>query len=750
MFNKINKKDKESIIFIILLFLLSIFFLHNIVSTSKIMDNIHHINDVTFISQNLKESLFEYGQLHLWTPYYYSGRPLYAQPEYYFLDFNFLYLLIFRNIFIAMNLATLTYFFLSGLGMYFLFLTFKGNKKGAFIAAIIYMFNNYMHSFVITGNLNVLAGYSLIPFAFMFFVKALKSKDFVKNSIFSGLFIALQIFAGGTLFIPYEIILFGIYSLFYLFGKNLSVRIPKILIVGIIVILVGFGISAIKLLPGIEFMNLSNRSAGLSHEEYLGHPIEFNGLVHVLVTNLFTTTGLSASIGIMGFILLIFSLYNYKKRYVLFSVIIIVVSILMAVKGPVADLFFKIPIFNQLRHIERAIFLSAFVSSILAGVGFSVFSEKIKKLVKTKKNLIIFSVVVLLILAELLFLQRFPLATEIVKPEEIDIIDYMSKDTGTFRTISLALSTLVGASGYNYLSQVGIGTIKGGGGIWFNDYLTYLSVAQQTKPAKLWGLLNNKYVISDKEINISGLKFIDKFEGCDGCFIWEVYGPYLYENPEFMPRAFYVDKSILVVGDTKNVEQIIFTLILNDNFNPKKIVIIHGKESIENYNIGELEKYDAVILSKTLNNNEITMLRNYVNNGGILLPDIFDNKDSISVEEIEDLLKQLDGNFEEIGVAEYENNKAVYNVNGKKGFLVLSECFSNFPGWHANGRNEKEILKANGIITAVFIDNDDKITFKYKPQSFTNGLLISLLTLLLLIIYFVSKYIKVSGGQNKA
>ena len=149
------------------------------------MGNGHHINDITFISQNLKESLLEYGQLHLLTPYYYSGRPLYSQPEYYFLDFNFLYILIFRNIFIAMNLATLTYFFLSGLGMYFLFLTFKDNEKGAFIAAIIYMFNGYMHSFVIGGNLNVLAGYSLIPFAFMFFVKALQSKNFAKNSILS-------------------------------------------------------------------------------------------------------------------------------------------------------------------------------------------------------------------------------------------------------------------------------------------------------------------------------------------------------------------------------------------------------------------------------------------------------------------------------------------------------------------------------------------------------------------------------------
>ena len=134
------------------------------------------------------------------------------------------------------------------------------------------------------------------------------------------------------------------------------------------------------------------------------------------------------------------------------------------------------------------------------------------------------------------------------------------------------------------------------------------------------------------------------------------------------------------------------------------------------------------MIYKTLNNNEIMVLRSYVDNGGMLLPDIFSNKNSITEQERGDLFKLLDGNFEEIEAVEYENNQAVYNVKGKKGFLVLSERFSNFPGWNAYGENKKEVLKANGIITAVFIDNDDKITFKYSPKSFRTGMLISLLT----------------------
>jgi len=741
MLKKINKED---IIFIALIFLLSIFFLHNIISTTKIMNNIHHINDVAFISENLRQSL-EHGELHLWTPYYYSGQPLYAQPEYYFLDFNFIYLLLFRDIYIAMNLAAVSYFFLSGLGMYFLFLAFKDSKKGAFIAALLYMFNGYMHSFVLYGNLNVLAGYSLIPFAFMFFVKAMQSKNFAVNSILSGIFIALQLFAGGTLLIPYEIVLFGVYSLFYLFGKSLGKSALKLFIVGIIIFSVGFGVSAMKLLPGLEFMSLSNRSSGVSYEEYLGYPIEISNMLHVVVTNL-VSKGMSASIGIMGFILLVFSLYNYKKRYVMFSLGLLIFSILMAMKGPIADLLFRLPVFSQLRHIERAIFLIAVAAPILAGTGFVIFSEKMKRIVKIEKDAIVLSIVVLLILIELLFMQNFPQATEITNPKEIPINEYISKDASKFRTINLALSTLVGATGYNYHAQLGISEIKGGSGIWFNEYLQYLSIAQQTNPARLWGILNNKYAISDKELDIPGLKFVDKFQDCEDCTIWEAYGPYLYENLEFMPRAFLVDKSILIIGSRQNTQQIAYSLILNNNFDPKKSVIIQ-KESIGS---DKLERYNAVILSDAVGNDEISKLRNYADNGGILLPNIFENKNSISESDIESLFKNLDGNFEEIEILEYGNNEAVYDVDNKKGFLVLSERFSNFPGWEAYGNQKKEILRANVITTAVSVDNDERITLEYKPKSFKNGVIISSITIILIIICFSFIYIKSRGGKNKA
>src|SRR3989344_5498487 len=93
----VNIKDlARKHFYIFLLLFLALLFFHNIIGYGKIMSNIHYINDVTFYSYNMKESLKD-NSLPLWTPYFYSGRPLFAQPEYHFIDINFFLLLLTGN-----------------------------------------------------------------------------------------------------------------------------------------------------------------------------------------------------------------------------------------------------------------------------------------------------------------------------------------------------------------------------------------------------------------------------------------------------------------------------------------------------------------------------------------------------------------------------------------------------------------------------------------------------------------------------
>jgi len=97
--------------YVLILLIISITFFSGILGSSKILNNMHYINDMTFQSENMRRYLHESGAFPLWTPYYYSGQPFIAIPEHYLFDLNFLYILLFKNIFFAMNLAVVSYFF---------------------------------------------------------------------------------------------------------------------------------------------------------------------------------------------------------------------------------------------------------------------------------------------------------------------------------------------------------------------------------------------------------------------------------------------------------------------------------------------------------------------------------------------------------------------------------------------------------------------------------------------------------------
>ena len=144
------KPIKSHAIFILAILILTLFFLKSILHTGVILDNVHYINDLTFLSYNTKESIKK-NELPLWTPYFYAGHPLLAIPENYIFDLNFLLIYLFKEIYLAMNLSAILYFFFAGLGMYILVNAIIDNKKGAFISAIIYMFNDMpllKHSYI--------------------------------------------------------------------------------------------------------------------------------------------------------------------------------------------------------------------------------------------------------------------------------------------------------------------------------------------------------------------------------------------------------------------------------------------------------------------------------------------------------------------------------------------------------------------------------------------------------------------------
>ncbi len=90
-------------------------------------------------------------------------------------------------------------------------------------------------------------------------------------------------------------------------------------------------------------------------------------------------------------------------------------------------------------------------------------------------------------------------------------------------------------------------------------------------------------------------------------------------------------------------------------------------------------------------------------------------------------------------IIEPERITATVEIN-RPGVLVLADSF--YPGWHAKvDGKDAEILRANLYFRGVVLNTPGthEVEFVYKPASFTNGIYISLLSLVLFILLAVGK-----------
>jgi hypothetical protein len=310
----------------------------------------------------------------------------------------------------------------------------------------------------------------------------------------------------------------------------------------------------------------------------------------------------------------------------------------------------------------------------------------------------------------------------------------------------------------HYSVTLGIHDVFGTENIWLVDYLPiYLSQANQN-PAKGYGILNTKYITSTSELDIEDYNLVDKFEECgyykngaDICQPRKSDGPYLYQNEKFLPRAYNVEQSIFVVGDKDSVLQVVYFIIANENFDPSTTVVVHGKGLINNYDSEFLNNFDIIVLTQgSIDSSSNLKLTSYVNGGGNLLPDVIAGESTLSIDTLNSLLLNLEKNedysdVDKAKISLYTPNKIIVETKNKAGFLVMSEKFSFYEGWKAIDEkgNNKNIYRVDGVISSVYLNgNENQIIFTYKEPSFLKGAIISLVTLLLIMGYYIYHFRK--------
>ncbi len=724
------------------------------------------------LAQTLKTSALEYKDFWpLWTPYGFSGSPFLMKPLLGIDSLLGILILTIPNTVIALKLTYVILFLVSGISMYSLMIYLKLDKKFAFVSALIYILNAQMAKLLVWGWLTTLGGYSILPLAFLFGIKSVKEKEWVKNSIITGIVFAILFRLNPDMKVTMWLgLLLGLYLIFNLITKPSKKRLTKIIVVALLIILVFFGLSAQRMINNMNFIKDTSRGE-TSWQISSGRRLKYNEITNRVIEPIYNgmpqiqREGKGDHIGVIAFLLGVFAIYKKRKsKMVLFFALGALFSILVTTNT--FNLYYLlwrfVPFFKSLRYMDRSLFLFVFCFSILAGIGAKELLQKFKRYQKTAYVILIGLIIINLWLFSYSHYTGGDPNKWLNAEEAIEnnyILQNLSGTPGIFRIQTWETRGIDWNTDF-YNVPLKLEHIYKYDSMWYPPYMNvYLSVSFNN-PAKFWGILNLKYLTSQNELNLSGFKLVEKFQNCTVCFpeanLWaKAWGPYLYENELFLPRAYIVNNSILVVGEEEAAIQTIYALMLDPNFKPYNTVVIGGKKSINDYEVKDLKKYSVIFLTQgSIDQNSIFKLQQYVNSGGILLPDVTKNKNTISEDEINNVFNSFKGGLnpiEDKNIITHNFDKREIKLNEQKGFLVYSEKFSVFDGWKANSaKTKKEVYNADSMISAIYLEgNEESITFEYKPQFYKTSIIITIITILLLTAYFICKIYKKHKTLNK-
>ncbi|MFH1133764.1 MAG: YfhO family protein [Nanoarchaeota archaeon] len=705
-------------------------------------------NHVMLFSQ-LRDAWFKYQSLYpQWNPLVLSGTPLYSKllgpgPLY---PLNILMFFTSDAISFA-NLIHLFSYLLAGITMYVLAYHLTKSKAASLVAAIIYVLNGYSMMLFSKGWSEYIRAFALSPLVFLCVHQAVRAKKFIVPVVIAAIILFFQLETGGANIILWTLFMIGLYLAFSVIGPRMHLRAMKLGAIGILLLLLFFGLGAIRLLPYQEINRLSPRAEGATETEALVYQKidwrctadSYRCLKDLVEPGFprFDRTGFDFKIGLIGLCLVIVALvYRFKNRTVLFFGLLLLLIVLLALGTKLMYLLWKfVPGFSTHRYPHRALFLFGFAASILGAFGAKTLFDRWPK----RKTILLVALSALLVFdLGVIGTHHYPFMSYPALKDQYPIYEYIGSDPGLFRVQPLEFYGL--DKGLVPLALTfDLEFVYGYDTLWEFDYLPVHLTAVNANPPKMFGMLNVKYFTSKTSVNKTGMEFIKQFpytpEALDNSN-----QTFLYLNQMYLPRAYIAERSILIIGNSKELQQAPYSLLLLPDFKPQSMAIILAKDSkVQDIAPSLLHRFDAVILMPgSVDSTSNPVLAAYVESGGTLLPDLTKGKSEITMEDVVSFFQRIDENVSYADVQEvkhkvYEPDRRVLETNRQEGFLVLSEKFALSGQWRAEGH---DILMADGVLTAIPLNGDeDEVVVEFHSPGFEKGKVISLITAILVLGY---------------
>lgn len=552
----------------------------------------------------VKDSFWQYSSLPLWRNGQLFGEPLIASPVFTpTYPANILFLIF------AAPFASVLYYFLhfvfASISTFYLARSFSLRRFSSVAVSVFYVFSPKTLLHISAGHITMVAAFCYLPLVFLAVRQVLYGRGF-KWILWLAITLSLMLALYATIFY-YTIIFIVSYTVYFLLANKNQANNLKIIVQFSSALLLCICLSAIFLLPQIEFGPLSTRTQLTISDvaiplwnikryiTSLFFPyINFHNLDH----EAFLYLGFIPSVlTVVGF----YYLSNVKRLIVSTSTII---ALLFAagLSTPIFPIAYNyLPLLNYSRVTTRFWFIIALVAALLCGYAL----DKIKN-----KTLIKISVVLFIIEAFSIGLVKIH-SIQNLSFKNINLYEKIASDSGLFRVYCTTycfnpqlvstydIQTLSGESPIqdrsvlDLLQRAGAYSYKNFAVI-FPPYQVWKTDQPPQPNSDLLGLANVKYVASTYELSNSDFIFDNKYENI-----------YLYQNSKFRSRAYFdsTKEEATITSYQPNKTTITYpkseipkTLIFSELYYPGWYAYSDGKKTV-------VEKHDVASRKITIPSN---------------------------------------------------------------------------------------------------------------------------------------------------
>lgn len=542
------------------------------------------------VFQYTKFHLINNHGLSLWLNLFFSGTPLLPDPQsfLFYLPNSIFYLL---PIHAAFLISLIIHTFWGSLGTYWVSkYGFKFSQTVSIFTAVLFIFAPKLAGYLEAGHFGLAVSFAWIPFVILSTIKIVRTKSLIWPVLF-GVSLTQIYFTHSVTFIITAL------AASLLFAGTLvlttrKVTWPKSSLHFLIGALVTFGLSAITLLPQLEWTPSTTRSLLLQNPDI--YP-KWTSAGEFLQSILFPWSGGVTSLqgidtekwlslGLLPTAAALIGFWYLKKsqKYFLSVTALIITLISLNNSSPLRSFLQSQDWLALIRVATRVWFIPVFIVIFLAGLGME---RLLAKKGINKKLVLVFAALAageLLAISWLRIIKPIPVPTKYASAE---IYKFLSEDKEQFRVFCInrclpqqksAEQNLELVEGYSTLQQVNYYKhMRQLSGAYWDDYTlalppigTYTFQKPQPDAASL-GLYNTKYVISPYKMTDSNFH------------IEAVFGDYtVYKNSLYKSRAYfrapndppapvslYTPNHIRVDTSSKASTQLILSEVYNSGWN---------------------------------------------------------------------------------------------------------------------------------------------------------------------------------------